>query len=160
MLKRFSALRTLSRVNSSFREVSNFFQPDIPIERSVMKTSIAGLAEALEDHRLHVDDNLSLTSLVPTFQGKKRLQPEQLSGQILQLLLHPQAPSGSCHCSEIIGFNRCSDSNAICFGSFAIYLDKKVKPAHSDGLIDKVATLGALKPIRIVHQVWKIELKG
>ena len=57
-----------------------------------MKTSIAGLAEALEDHRLHVDDNLSLTSLVPTFQGKKRQQPEQLSGQILQLLLHPQAP--------------------------------------------------------------------
>ena len=50
MLKRFSALSTLSRVKSSFREVSNFFQPDIPIERSVMKTSIAGLAEALEDH--------------------------------------------------------------------------------------------------------------
>ena len=39
------------------------------------------------------------------------------------------------------------------------YLDKKVKSAHSDGLIDKVATLRALKPIRIVHQVWKIELR-
>ena len=45
------------------------------------------------------------------------------------------------------------------FESFAIYLDKKVKPAHSDGLVDKVATLGALKPICIVHQMWKIELR-
>ena len=56
MFKRLLVLRTLSRVNSSFREVSNFFQPDIPIERRVMKTSIAGLAEALENHHLHVDD--------------------------------------------------------------------------------------------------------
>ena len=57
-------------------------------------------------------------------------------------------------------FNRYSDLSATCFGSFVIYLYKKVKPAHSDGLIDKVATLRALKPIGIVHQVWKIELRG
>ena len=45
----FSLLGTLSRAKSSFREVSNFFQPVIPIERRVMKTSMAGLAEALKN---------------------------------------------------------------------------------------------------------------
>ena len=58
-----------------------------------------------------------------------------------------------------------SIGNQICINAadieiFSSYLDKKVKPAHSDGLVDKVATFGALKPIGIVHQVWKIELRG
>ena len=58
-----------------------------------------------------------------------------------------------------------SIGNQICINAadieiFSSYLDKKVKPAHSDGFIDKVATFGALKPIGVVHQVWKIELRG
>ena len=44
---RDSCRRTFNRTKSSLREVSNFFQPDTPMERRVMKTSIAGLADAL-----------------------------------------------------------------------------------------------------------------
>ena len=54
-----------------------------------MKTSMAGLAEALENlQHFHLyDNNGSLT-----FQGRKRPQLELFSGRALQLLLHPQAP--------------------------------------------------------------------
>ena len=72
-------VKTLSRAKSSFREVSNFFHPAIPIDRRVMKTSMAGLAEALGK------DLFQSTTLGLTFQDRRRQQPGQLPGQILQL---------------------------------------------------------------------------
>merc|ERR1719300_572810 len=61
----------------------------------------------------------------------------------------------SLNCSLVGSCNYCSTHRH--HEVLVTALDKKDKPAHSDGLVDKVATFGALKPIGIVHQVWKIE---
>ena len=135
--------------------MSNFFQPDTPMERRVMKTSIAGLADALRKKRYQCNLVQSgRQDRIFTFLGKKKPQPEQFFGQDQQLLPLPQVPSGSYHYSEreMLEF--------YLFANFDLHLYKKVEPANSDCFVDEMAALGTLETIRIVHQVWQIELWG
>ena len=148
-------LKTFNRTKSSLREVSNFFQPDTPMERRVMKTSIAGLADALRKKIYQCNLVQSgRQDRIFTFLDRRKPQPEQFFGQDQQLLPLPQVPSGSYHYSEreMLEF--------YLFASIDLHLYKKVEPANSDCFVDEMAALGTLETIGIVHQVWQVELWG
>ena len=120
-----------------------------------MKTSIAGLADALRKKIYQCNLVQSgRQDRIFTFLGKKKPQPEQFFGQDQQLLPLPQVPSGSYHYSEK------EMLNFYLFANFVFHLYKKVEPANSDCFVDEMAALGTLETIGIVHQVWQIELWG